>query len=273
MIVCWFLEENVGSINESKMKKGINMKTKTLCISILLLSMLLVSCSVLTNVGVKVITPSKVNISENREVSGFTTIEFSTIGKINIMQGDKESLNISGPDNLVPEIVTSVSNGALTIGNKENITFNPLSNENPLTFTIVVKDLTSLAVSGAGDVQIETLSTPSMNISLSGAGKVSQNQITTDNLKVAISGVGGIDITGQATQAVIDISGAGNVNATDLKIKTANVSISGLGGATLWVTDQLTGNISGAGSVSYYGSPQTNTTTSGLGSFKSLGSK
>jgi PBP1b-binding outer membrane lipoprotein LpoB len=249
------------------------MKTRIIFISILIVSMLLAGCSVLTNAGVKVITPSNVNTSENRDVSGFNAIDFSTIGKINVMQGDKESLNISGPDNLVPEISTTVNNGTLIIKNKENITINPLNNENPLVFTIVVKDLTSLNLSGAGDVQIETLSTPSLDINMSGAGKVQQNQITTDNLKLIISGVGGIDITGQATQATIDISGAGSVNAPDLKIQTANVTISGLGGATVWVTDQLTGDISGAGSVSYYGTPQTNTTSSGLGSFKSLGSK
>jgi PBP1b-binding outer membrane lipoprotein LpoB len=249
------------------------MKTRIIFISILIVSMLLAGCSVLTNAGLKVITPSNVNTSENRDVSGFNAIDFSTLGKINVMQGDKESLNISGPDNLVPEISTTVNNGTLIIKNKENITINPLNNENPLVFTIVVKDLTSLNLSGAGDVQIETLSTPSLDINMSGAGKVQQNQIITDNLKLTISGVGGIDITGQATQATIDISGAGSVNAPDLKIQTANVTISGLGGATVWVTDQLTGDISGAGSVSYYGTPQTKTNSSGLGSFKSLGSK
>jgi hypothetical protein len=260
-------------MNKPKMKKGFIMKTKALCISLLLVAMLIVSCSVLSNVGVKVITPSNVNISENRDVSGFNAIEFSTVGKINLMQGDQESLNISGPDNLVPEIITTVSNGTLTIKTKDNLTINPLSNENPLTFTIVVKDLTSLTVSGAGDVQMETLSTPSLEITMSGAGIVQQNQITTNNLNITLSGVGGIDITGQATQATIDISGAGNVNAPDLTIQTANITISGVGGATLWVTDQLTGNISGAGSVSYYGTPQTNTTATGIGQFKSLGNK
>jgi hypothetical protein len=253
-------------------KKGIPMKTRTLCFS-LLIFMLLVSCNLLTNAGVRMINPSDVIISENRDVSGFSAINFSTLGKVNIIQGDKESLNISGPDNLVPEISTTVSNGTLFIKNKENITFSPLGNNNPLTFTIVVKDLTSLAVSGAGDVQIETLSTPSMDIDMSGAGRVSQNQITTDTLKVTLSGVGGIDITGQAPQTTITISGAGSVNGTDLQIKTADVTVSGLGGATLWVTDQLTGTISGAGTVSYYGSPQTSFKTTGVGQFKSLGSK
>src|SRR5512137_2520757 len=96
------------------------MKTRTIFISILILFILLsVSCGVLTNTGVRVITPSKVNISENRDVSGFNAIDFSTFGKVNILQGDKESLNISGPDNLVPEISTSVSNGTLLIKDKE----------------------------------------------------------------------------------------------------------------------------------------------------------
>lgn len=249
------------------------MKTRPIFISVVFLAILSVSCNLLTNTGTKLITPSNVIISENRDVSGFSAIEFSTFGKVNIMQGDKESLNISGPDNLVPEIIAEVRNGTLIIRNKENININPLGSDNPLTFTIVVKDLTSLAVSGAGDVQVETLSTPSMNIDMSGAGKVSQNQITTDNLKVTISGVGGIDIFGQATQTTIDISGAGGVNAPDLKTQTANITISGLGNVTIWVTDQLTGDISGGGSVSYYGDPQTSTTSTGLGTFKSLGSK
>jgi len=249
------------------------MKTRPIFISVVFLAILSVSCNLLTNTGTKLITPSNVIISENRDVSGFSAIEFSTFGKVNIMQGDKESLNISGPDNLVPEIIAEVRNGTLIIRNKENININPLGSDNPLTFTIVVKDLTSLAVSGAGDVQVETLSTPSMNIDMSGAGKVSQNQITTDNLKVTISGLGGIDIFGQATQTTIDISGAGGVNAPDLKTQTANITISGLGNVTIWVTDQLTGDISGGGSVSYYGDPQTSTTSTGLGTFKSLGSK
>jgi hypothetical protein len=249
------------------------MKIRAVFIPLIILTILLSSCSVLTNAGVKVITPSNNIISENRDVSGFSAIDFSTIGKINIIHGDVESLNISGPDNIVPEISSSVSNGTLIIKNKENFTVTAVTSANVLTFTIVVKDLTALTVSGVGDVQVETLTTPNMELTMSGAGKVQMSQLTTDNLKIILSGLGGLDISGSATQASIDLSGAGSVNAPELKIQSADITISGLGGATLWVTNQLTGNISGAGSVSYYGSPQTNTASTGLGQFKSLGNK
>lgn len=249
------------------------MKTKIVFTTLILVSLVLSGCSVLSNAGVKVITPSKTIISENRAVTGYSAISFSTFGKVNIIQGDQESVNISGPDNLVPEISTTVSNGTLEIKNKENITVTSLNPATILTFTIVVKDLTSLLISGAGDVQVDALSTPSMNVTMSGAGKVQVNQLTTDNLIINLSGAGGMQLTGSATQATIDISGAGGVNAPDLNIKTANIDISGLGSATLWVTDSLTGEISGAGSVSYYGSPQATTNSSGLGRFNSLGNK
>lgn len=249
------------------------MKTRNIFIALLIVSMLIMSCNLLSNFGIKVINPSKVNISENRAVSGFKAIDFSTLGKVNILPGDVETLNISGPDNLVPEIITEVSNGTLIIRTKENLNITSLPSENPLTFTIVVKELTGLDVSGLGDIQLETMSTPSFAIDMSGAGKILVNQITTDSLSIDLSGVGGVEISGEAAETSIDVSGAGGVNAPDLKARTANISISGLGSVTVWVTDQLTGDISGGGSVSYYGNPQTNTSSTGLGKFNSLGEK
>lgn len=235
--------------------------------------MLLSSCGVLTNMGFNVGTSSSTITSENRDVSGFNAIDFSTFGKINVSQGDKESLNISGPADLVQKISTTVTDGTLIIDEKGNITLPSISNYNTLTYTIVVKDLSSLNISGAGDVQVETLTSPDMNVTLTGAGKVQMNQLTTDRLIVEISGLGGLEISGSASQATIDISGTGNLNAPDLKIQTAVITIPGLGSATVWVTDKLIGTISGAGSISYFGSPQTITNSTGIGSFKPLGNK
>ncbi len=249
------------------------MKVRYLLAYLITLTLLLSSCSILSNFGVKVITPSNNIIGETRQVSGFTGVDFSTFGKVNMIQSNTETLSINGPDNLVSEISTTVSNGTLVIKNKENFTVSSLSSKDILTFTIGFKTLTSLNISGAGDVQVETFNTPSMNLAMSGAGNVVMNQLTTNSLNVNLSGLGGLEITGSAAQATIDISGAGSVNAPDMKLSKANVTISGLGGATLWVTDSLTGEISGAGSISYYGSPQTSTQASGLGQFKSLGSK
>lgn len=250
------------------------MKTSIKIFSYLIAVMLVTTgCGIISNINARTITPSNVIITETRDVSGFTSINMGTLGKVILSQGNSESLTISGSDNLVPLVKTTVSNGTLTIQTDENINVTSFNNDNMLTFTIGVKDLSSLTVSGLGDVRMETLSTPKMDLTMSGAGKVQLNQLTADSLNITVSGLGSVDIAGEVSQATINLPGAGTVNAPDLKIKTANVTIPGLGNATLWVTDQLTGTISGAGTISYYGNPQTNVNTTGLGSYKSLGNK
>lgn len=249
------------------------MKPRIMIITAVILTFLITSCGVLSRSSTKVITPSDVIISENRAVSGFNAIEFSTIGKINIIQGDSESLNISGSDNLVPEIETSVKNQTLIIRSKEDISVTNLNSGNMLTFTIVVKELTSLTTSGLGEIQVDMLTTPSIAITMSGAGYVHLNQFVADSLNLTLSGLGGAELSGDVKTATINISGAGSVNAPDLKIQNASVTLSGLGGATVWVTDQFTGNISGSGSVNYYGNPKTNLDTNSLGKFNNMGNK
>lgn len=239
------------------------------------ISLVITACGLIKNAGVQVITPSDTIISEARSVSGFSSIDMSTFGTVVITQGSTESVNISGSDNLVPLIKTSVSNGTLLIDTEGSVNIVPGSTNKlkQLVITIALKDLTSIKLSGLGDIQVDALSTPTLGIVMGGAGRVQIKQLTTDSLDVTMSGLGSVELSGEAKQAKLDISGAGSVTAPDLKIQTANVSVPGLGSATLWVTDTLTGTISGAGSVEYYGNPHANTNSTGLGSFKSLGSK
>jgi hypothetical protein len=73
------------------------MRTKAIYTCLLLLSMVVTSCSALTNVGIRVITPSDTIISENRDVSGFKAIEYSTYGKVNIIVATKSRLTSPAP--------------------------------------------------------------------------------------------------------------------------------------------------------------------------------
>jgi len=252
------------------------MKTKLVFLPIFFVALLVISCSNLVQLGSggKSISPSDVNMTEERSVSGFSAISMSTLGRVLLTQGDSESLSIEGRDNLVPLIRTEVRDGVLYIDMEENINLLLGKNDNDLlTFTIALKDLTSLSVSGLADVEMGTLSTSRLAVTMSGAGQLQLGHLTAESININLSGIGNVDISGEVTQETIEISGAGSVNAADLKCQTANVNIPGLGGATVWVTDTLTGDISGGGNVSYYGDPVTNTETTGLGSFKSLGSK
>ncbi len=250
------------------------MKTSRYLVFFFVAALLLAGCRLSINgKNVKLIEPSKTIITEERSINGFTGINFSTFGKVILIQGSTKSLTIHGSDNIVPLVKSSVQGGILTLRMDEGVNVSGMNDETVLTFTITVKDLNKLAVSGAGKFTMDTLSTTDLDVTMSGAGQVLLNNLTAESLKVNLSGVGDIEIDGQVTTATIVVSGAGPVNAPDLKIQTADVTISGLGSATLWVTDRLTGTISGAGNVSYYGNPQANTNASGLGHFEALGNK
>lgn len=221
----------------------------------------------------KSITPSDTIITDERAVSGYTGIDMRTFGRVVLTQGDSESVTLTGSDNIVALVQSTVQDGILIIEMEQPINVLNVDKEKVLTCDITVKDLKALTVSGAAEVEMDSLTTSALLATMGGAGQIRLSDLAADSIEIRVTGVGNIEVAGEAARATITISGAGNVNAPDLKCQTAQITISGLGNATVWVTDQLTGDIKGGGSVSYYGDPQTATKTTGLGTFKALGSK
>lgn len=219
------------------------------------------------------ITPSDTIITVEPDVSGFNAIEMHTFGKVDISQGDSDSLTITGSDNVVPLVQATVRNGVLVLEMDRSVNILPSNTGDILTFTITVEELSGLDVSGLGDVTVGDLHTGDLQIDMSGAGQIEIDALAAQTVDVDLSGLGRIALAGTADSLKVVISGAGGLDAGDLECQTADVTISGLGGATLWVTDQLNGTINGSGNVRYYGDPQTDVSTPGLGDFESLGDK
>jgi len=251
------------------------MKKHLSLLSLIALSLLLTGCNSFVFHGItgRSIKASNTIMSETREVSGFTAIDMRTVGRVVISQGEGESLDLRGPDNVVPLIQTSVRNGVLVIEMEKDYFVTDLHDSKVLTITIGVKNLAALDVSGVADVTMDGLTAPSLNMDLSGTGRIVFSRLSLDSLSLTLSGAGDVELEGEADSAEIDLTGAGNVEASDLKVRTADVSLTGLGSATVWVTDTLTGEITGAGSIEYYGDPHTDLENTGLGVFKSLGGK
>jgi uncharacterized protein with beta-barrel porin domain len=251
------------------------MKKHFFLLSLVALSLLLTGCGGIVNFGRggRTIHASNTVVTETREASGFTAVDLRGIGRVVLTQGDAESLVVRGSDNVVPLVRTSVRNGVLVIEMDEIIAVTDMHEANALTFTIGVKDLEALTVSGAGDVKMDGLTASRLKLDISGAGKIDFSGLSLDSLSLTLSGAGDVTLSGEAASAAIQLSGAGNIDAGDLKVETADIHLSGFGNATLWVTGKLTCSISGAGNIEYYGNPQTDFTDTGLGVFKSLGGK
>lgn len=178
--------------------------------------------------------------TDTRTVGEFMQIALTGQGDVTITQADHESLTIEAEENLLPELTSIVAGHRLTLGTRSNI--RPTK---PIRYTVTVKDLAGIEVSGAG--------------------KVSASQIHTAAIGVSISGAGSAVLSGEVENENVTISGAGNCDASQLAAKSAEIAVTGAGNTVVQVSDSLDARISGMGNVEYIGNPKVSQTVSGLG--------
>jgi len=221
----------------------------------------------------RVVKGSGVVVSETRDVSGFNAITLNGVGRLDIIQGSSESLEIEAEDNILEALSSEVQAGTLTLGYQESFWVTSIIPTKEIVYTLTVTDLTELTINGAGDVDIESLQTDTLAMTINGAGQVEIDDLTAETLSVQISGTATIELAGQVSSQTINIDGAGNYQAGDLQSSTASVKVQGLGNARVWAFETLTITINGSGAVSYYGSPELSQEISGLGDITHLGDK
>ncbi len=180
--------------------------------------------------------------TQSRQVSGFTSVELTGVGELSIDQTGTESLTVAAEDNLLPLLTSEVEGDTLILGKKPNTR---IVTTKPITYTLTMKDITGLAVSGSG-----TINAP---------------KLTTDALRIEISGSGMITTAGNADDQSLEISGSGRYLADGLTSKTTTAEISGSGTANVVASDALDVKISGSGTLTYSGNPQVTQTVSGSG--------
>jgi len=203
-------------------------------------------------------------IKEVRKVSTFNAIDAGSAFEIIIEKGDNQSLIIKTDDNIMPKIITRVSDGELKISTKGNI-----NNTSMMKVFITMKELISVDLSGAATLNSESRwETDRMNLELSGAS-TSELKIKCAKLDLDISGAATSILSGYATKIDGEISGASSLKAYDLEIEHATVDCSGAASAKIFVSKSINGEASGAASIYYKGNPKKiDIRTSGAGSIK-----
>ena len=184
-------------------------------------------------------------ITEPRNVSGFSAVSLNGSGRLVIEQTGSESLTVTGDDNLLPYIESSVSGKTLTLGEKSGTNISPSKD---IVFKLTVKSLDNIDISGSGAADVKGVQGRALKIDISGSGEVAAE--------------------GAADELNVGISGSGRYHGETLRSKRARVDISGSGSALLAVSEKLDANVSGSGSIEYVGDPQVHQDISGSGSVR-----
>lgn len=207
---------------------------------------------------------------ENRNVSGFNSIQNSGSFHVFVKIGNTESLKLEGDPEVLQNVETVVEHGALKIRMKKNLNWFSV-NKGHVSVYITAKQLVGLSQSGSGKIDVSnTINSSELDTKVSGSGSISCTA-KVNNFAAAISGSGQIDIQGSAESNDIKISGSGKFNGAKLTANSTNVNISGSGDAYVFTNQELNAKISGSGSVRYAGSVKSvNASTSGSGKVRRL---
>lgn len=204
-------------------------------------------------------------ISESRMVSNFDRIVLAVSGDVIIHQGEEESLSIKTDENIMAHIITEVKNKTLYLEHADNI-----RNINPtrLIFTLHLKKLSGVEISGSGDVMSKNIVSEDLELAINGSGDMQFDSLKAKAVDVLISGSGDVELRGTAASQNIKIHGSGDFTGGDLRGETVNVRINGSGDAVVWATEELNVHNSGSSSVEYYGNPNVEFTNNGSGDIK-----
>ena len=208
------------------------------------------------------------SITESRPVSGFDRISLRGYGDIVLVQGETESLTIETTQEMLNRLKTEVNNGELVLSFKS--WFDIWFGHDPIKYTITLKSLRELGISGSGKVTAEHLHSDNLKLHVSGSGEVTVADLVAESLEVRTSGSARWTLAGKVTRQEVGISGSGRYDAWALESQEAVVHVSGSGHLALKVEKTLDISVSGAGDVSYIGDPQVKQSISGAGKVKKV---
>ncbi|HXS57813.1 MAG TPA: head GIN domain-containing protein [Hanamia sp.] len=209
-------------------------------------AMCIVSCNSISGNG---------NIkSEDRTIPDIHGVRTSGSIDIEIKEGSSYSLVVEDDENLLPYIVTDVSDGVLNIHYKDNYSIN----DDHAKVTITAPRLDKISTSGSGDIQGSGTIRNSSEIefNLSGSGNI-EAAVDAPSIKVTGSGSGNIELSGRTKNFDCRVSGSGDISCAGLQSENANIKISGSGNAHVFASVSLKASTSGSGDVFYSGNPQT----------------
>lgn len=176
---------------------------------------------------------SGVHGSEVREVGEFTALGVDGALVVNVAVGLVTRVEVSGDDNIVPEVRTRVDGGVLRV----EMPTGSITTTLPLTVIVATPALHELDVEGASTVDVRGVSGERFDVELEGASVV--------------------DLRGEVQTLDADVEGASTLRANELTAHTAEIEASGASRVEVSVSDSLRAEASGASTIRYRGEPGT----------------
>jgi Putative auto-transporter adhesin, head GIN domain len=201
-------------------------------------------------------------LTEQRNVTGFTAVEGRGSMDIVISKGDFK-VSVKADEKIMPYIVTESINGRLSVHFKDNVS---LIDFNDVTVYVSAPDVNEIESHASGDITGEGKLTDSnkMKVKAFASGEIELN-LDCPNIETEIHGSGNIKLTGETKDLSCAIHGSGDFDATNLKAENVKVSVHASGNADVFASETLDAELSASGDVHYKGQPKITSSVHGSG--------
>lgn len=176
------------------------------------------------------VTGSGTPKNEVRPVAGVSEVEVSGALSVDIGPGPEAKVEISGDDNLVPLVKTTVSGSRLEISNQKS-----LRPKVPMVIHVSVPQLTAVSASGASSAVVHDARGAKLTLAARGASKLRAD--------------------GAVQELTLEASGASDADLDQLAVQRATATVSGASDAEIAVSRALDAHVHGASSLKYRGDP------------------
>jgi len=211
---------------------------------------------------------SALTVVPPRTVEPFRHIDVSGSATVELVQGDRETVAITGAARQPASIEVQVRGDTLHIEAMDHERWwqHFLGRRSrPPQIVVTFRELESIESAGtvrltAGDVRV-----PGLRISSAGGASLKFDNLQARELRLAGAGAIRADMAGRVDQQTLSIAGAGEYRGANLLSTHATVDVAGAGRVVVNAERTLKATISGAGSVEYIGNPQVTESVSGVG--------
>jgi hypothetical protein len=199
-------------------------------------------------------------ISEERQVSGISSISIGSSMNLFIEQTGSESVRIEADDNIIPYVSTQKIGGELKIQLK-SVSF---GNINPINCYVTVKDLSKIKVSSSAEVKCDNLETESFSIEMASSSRGTLVLHVT-KLDLNIGSSANLTLSGETVSQDIRLGSSGRLEAYNLVSKDCKIVAQSSGSANITVSERLNAQVSSSAHVNYKGDPEVNSKISSSG--------
>lgn len=223
------------------------MKTKSILITILTISVLFASCNKDTHVS-----PSGNITTVNKSITGYTELHVEDQFKVYVEFSDtEESIQIEANFNLQAYISVVKQDDRLNINLSNNVN---ISDGNAvLNIYITTKQLDKFYGEGASSIELQNeLINENLVIELIGASNF-RGSVTVDHLSSKLIGASNLEISGSSNSLNIESEGGSNLNDYDFETNHLNADLEGGCNLFLTVQSELDVKAKGGSNVYYKG--------------------